>query len=209
LTAVSAGNAVLLQEEIAKRVIEKDAFQKQIEYACGIDVSYRNKFAYCSAVVIRKSSFEVEELINTKSVIQHEYIPGLFMLREADPILNSLKLLKTAFELLLIDGHGRLHPRKCGLASYIGVITNKPTIGVAKHLLCGSVREDGFVEFDNIALGFRIKLQDKRPVYVSIGNKISLESAIYIVKQFTKNGEVIPEPLRIADANSKNCLNFL
>jgi deoxyribonuclease V len=110
---------------------------------------------------------------------------------------------------LLIDGHGRLHPRKCGLASYIGVITNKPTIGVAKHLLCGYVREDGFVEFDNIALGFRIKLQDKRPVYVSIGNKISLESAIYIVKQFTKNGEVIPEPLRIADANSKNCLNFL
>jgi deoxyribonuclease V len=209
LPPVSVGNAVLLQEEIAKGVIEKDAFQKPIEYVCGIDVSYRSKTAYCSAVVIRKSSFEVEEFINTKSVIQHEYIPGLFMLREAEPILNSLALLKSSFELLLIDGHGLLHPRKCGLASYIGVITNKPTVGVAKHLLCGSVREDGFVEFDKIALGFRVEMQDKRPVYISIGNKISLESAIYIVKQLTKNGEVIPEPLRIADANSKNYLNFL
>jgi deoxyribonuclease V len=65
-------------------------------------------------------------------------------------------MIKSNFELLLIDGHGMLHPRECGLARYRGVITHRPTIGIAKHLLCGCLRQDHFAELDGEILGFRI-----------------------------------------------------
>ena len=85
---------------------------------------------------------------------------------------------------------------------------NKPTIGVAKSLLCGSVRQDHFIEYDKIILGYEIKKEGKKPVYVSVGHKISLKKAIQIVQKIIKEKERLPEPLRIADINSKNYLNF-
>jgi deoxyribonuclease V len=197
-----------LQKEIAKKVIAKDSFDMEIKCVCGVDVSYKKNIAYCSAAVIKKNALGLIESVNTKDIAKHPYIPGLLMLRESQPIMNTLKLLKGHFELLLIDGHGQLHPRRSGLACYIGVMINKPTIGVAKSLLCGSLREDQFVELDGDILGFRIKKEGAKQIYVSVGHKISLDSAIKIVKQLVKNGEWMPEPLRIADINSKNYFNF-
>ncbi|MDQ3719026.1 MAG: endonuclease V, partial [Thermoproteota archaeon] len=155
-----------------------------------------------------KNTLELIESVNTKSIVKHPYIPGLFILRESEPILTTLKLLKNHYDLLLIDGHGILHPRKCGLASYIGVLIDKPTIGVAKSILCGSVMEDQFVRYDGTVLGFTIKKEGKKQIYVSVGHKISLTTAIHIIKRLIKKEEWVPEPLRIADLNSKNYLNF-
>ncbi|MDQ3868675.1 MAG: endonuclease V [Thermoproteota archaeon] len=197
-----------LQKEIAKNVIAEDTLHKKIEYICGVDVSYKKNTAYCSAVIMKKNNLELIESVNAKSVVRHPYIPGLFILRESEPILNTLKLLKNHFDLLLIDGHGLLHPRKCGLASYIGVLIDRPTIGVAKSLLCGSIKKDQFIEYDDTVLGFTIKKEDKKQIYVSVGHKISLTTAIRIIKNLIKNEEWIPEPLRIADLNSKDHLNF-
>jgi deoxyribonuclease V len=148
--------------------------------------------------------------VNRKYQVQYPYIAGLLFLRESGPLLNTLQLLKNdfGFDILLIDGHGILHPRKCGLASYVGYMVDKPTIGVAKNLLCGSVREDHFIEYDRSVLGYRIKKEGKKPIYVSVGYKISLTKAIQIVEKITKEDERIPEPLRVADINSKNNLNF-
>jgi len=101
-----------------------------------------------------------------------------------------------------------LHPRKCGLASYIGVLIDKPTIGVAKSILCGSIMEDQSVQCDGTVLGFTIKKEGKKPIYVSVGHKISLTTAIQIIKRLIKKEEWLPEPLRIADLNSKSYLNF-
>jgi deoxyribonuclease V len=196
-------DAIELQKEIAKKIIAEDTLHKEIEYICGIDVSYKKNVAYCSAAIIKKNTLELIESVDSKSVVMHPYIPGLFILRESKPILTTLKLLKNDFDLLLIDGHGLLHPRKCGLASYIGVLVDKPTIGVAKSLLCGSIMEDQFIEYDDTVLGFRIKKEGKKQIYVSIGHKISLSAAIQIIKKLTKKEEWIPEPLRIADLNSK------
>jgi deoxyribonuclease V len=197
-----------LQKEIAKNVIAEDTLHKKIEHICGVDVSYKKNTAYCSAVIMKKNNLELIESVNAKSVVRHPYIPGLFILRESEPILNTLKLLKNQFDLLLIDGHGLLHPRKCGLASYIGVLIDRPTIGVAKSLLCGSIKKDQFIEYDDTVLGFTIKKEDKKQIYVSVGHKISLTTAIRIIKNLIKNEEWIPEPLRIADLNSKDHLNF-
>jgi deoxyribonuclease V len=197
-----------IQKEISKKIVTCNTIDK-MENICGIDVSYKSNMAYCSAVIIN-TAFELIASVNIKYKVEYPYIPGLLFLRESGPLLNTLTLLKNEsdFDILLIDGHGILHPRKCGLASYVGYTIDKPTIGVAKNLLCGSLRKDHFIEYDGTVLGYLIKKGDKKPVYISIGHKISLIKSIQIVQKLTKKEERIPEPLRIADINSKNHLNF-
>ena len=198
-----------LQNKFAKKVINHDYMNKNnIHNVCGIDVSYKDLNAFCSAVIVNKNTLEITEIVNEKSIVEYSYIPGLFMLKEAEPLLKILRLLKNPFDLVLIDGHGILHPRKCGLASYIGIIVDKPTIGVAKSLLCGAILENNYVEYNKTILGYRISKNNKKNIYVSVGHKISLETAIDIIKKLTKKSEFIPEPLRIADINSKRGSNF-
>ena len=198
-----------LQNEFAKKVITHDyPNNNNIRNVCGIDVSYKDLNAFCSAVIVNNNTLEITEIVNEKSIVEYSYIPGLFMLKEAEPLLKILRLLKNPFDLVLIDGHGILHPRKCGLASYIGIMIDKPTIGVAKKLLCGSILEDNYIEYNNTILGYRISKNGKKEIYVSVGHKISLETAIDIIKKLTKESEFIPEPLRIADINSKKGSNF-
>ena len=198
-----------LQNKFAKKVITSDYLNNNnIRNVCGIDVSYKDLNAFCSAVIVNKNTLEITEIVNEKSIVKSSYIPGLFMLREAKPLLKTLRLLKNTYDLVLIDGHGILHPRKCGLASYIGIMIDKPTIGVAKKLLCGSIIENNYVEYKQTILGYRIRKNNKKNIYVSVGHKISLETAIDIIKKLIKKSEFVPEPLRIADINSKRCSNF-
>ena len=154
-------------------------------------------------MIVNKNTLEIIEIVNEKSTISYPYIPGLFMLREGEPLLKIGRLLKNLFDVLLIDGHGILHPRKCGLASYVGIMIDKPTIGVAKNLLCGSILRSSYVEYNKTILGYTIKKNNKKNIYVSVGHKISLETSVDIAKKLTKKSEFIPEPLRIADNYSK------
>jgi deoxyribonuclease V len=183
-----------------------DDFERDVEFVCGVDVSYQQEIAHCSAVVVKKNTLEAIEVVRSKSIAKFPYVPGLFMLRESNPIRHVLKLLKNAFQLLLIDGHGMLHPRRCGLACHIGVTANKPTIGVAKSLLCGSLQSDGFVKYNEEILGYAIKrdTNPRKTIYVSVGHRISLPTAVLLVRSLTKTGEWIPEPLRVADIASKD-----
>ena len=196
---------IKLQKELAKKVITRDDFDSNVEFICGVDVSYRKKIAYCSAVIINKENFEIIEVVRSKSEIKNPYIPGLFILKESAPILQTLRLITRPFQLLLVDGHGVLHPRRCGLACYIGIVTNIPTIGVAKSLLCGDVQLDNFVTHKGEILGYALKFNEnsKKVAYISVGYKISLLTSIELVKSITKTNQFIPEPLRIADKLSK------
>ena len=196
---------IKLQKELAKKVITRDDFDSNVEFICGVDVSYRKKIAYCSAVIINKENFEIIEVVRSKSEIKNPYIPGLFILKESAPILQTLRLITRPFQLLLVDGHGVLHPRRCGLACYIGIVTNIPTIGVAKSLLCGDVQLDNFVTHKGEILGYALKFNEnsKKVAYISVGHKISLLTSIELVKSITKTNQFIPEPLRIADKLSK------
>jgi deoxyribonuclease V len=196
-----------LQNEFSKKVITHDYLNNNnISNVCGIDVSYKDLNAFCSAVIVDKNTLEIIEIVNEKKTSSYPYIPGLFMLREGELLLKIVRLLKNLFDVLLIDGHGILHPRQCGLASYVGIMIDKPTIGVAKNLLCGSILESNYVEYNKTILGYTIKKNNKKNIYVSVGHKISLETSIDIVKKLTKKSEFIPEPLRIADIYSKKTL---
>jgi deoxyinosine 3'endonuclease (endonuclease V) len=197
-----------LQKEIAKKVIDYDCINNEINNICGIDVAYRNNIAFCSALIVNKRTLEIIESINHKSIVNYPYIPGLLILRESESITSILKLIKNSYDVLLIDAHGVLHPRKCGLACYIGVIVDKPTIGVAKNLLCGHIIKDNYIEYKGEILGYRIKKTNKKDIYVSIGHKIGLATATNIVMDLIKDNERLPEPLRLADINSKKYKNI-
>ena len=194
---------VNLQKEIAKKVIDYDCLNNEINNICGIDVAYKNNIAFCSALIVNKRTLEIIESINHKSIVNYPYIPGLFIVRESKSIIGVLKLIKNSYDVLLIDAHGVLHPRRCGLACYIGVIIDKPTIGIAKNLLCGHIMKDNYIEYNGEILGYRIKKTNKKDIYVSIGHKIGLATAINIVMDLIKDNERLPEPLRLADINSK------
>ncbi len=193
-------DAILLQKNTAKKVLaDKDEFG-EISRICGVDVAYSGSdgssssdTAYASAVIMDRNMQHIVESVDVQTPVNYPYIPGLLMLREAEPILCALRMLKNTYDLLLIDGHGVLHPRRCGLACYIGVTLNRPTIGVAKSLLCGTVRSDRFIEFDSEILGYAMS----KKLYISIGHRITLKTAIALLK------EIGVEPLRLADMNSR------
>lgn len=192
-----------LQESLSKKVITKDDFTRPIRDVCGVDVSYRNDIGYCSAVILRKDTMEVLESVNTKCKVNYPYVAGLFLLREYEPILTALGMLREQYDALLIDGHGQLHPTKCGLACSVGITVSKPTVGVAKNLLCGTIRDDHFIELDGKILGKMIDKVPRRCIYVSVGNKISLKTAEKLVTELIVDGQNIPQPLLIAHTNSR------
>jgi deoxyribonuclease V len=188
-------DAIKLQKDIAKKVVVAEDDFGEISRICGVDIAYStsSNAAYCSAVIMDRNMQQLIESIDVQTIVKYPYVPGLLMLREAEPILYTLKLLKNTYDLLLIDGHGLLHPRKCGLACYVGFTLDRPTIGVAKSRLCGRVRPDGFVELDGEILGYAIR----KKLYISVGHRITLKTAIVLVK------ELGIEPLRLADINSR------
>jgi deoxyribonuclease V len=188
-------DAIRLQKDIAKRVVVAEDDFDEISRICGVDIAYSasSNAAYCSAVIMDRNMQQLIESIDVQTSVKYPYVPGLLILREAEPIFYTLNLLKNNYDLLLIDGHGLLHPRKCGLACYIGVTLDRPTIGVAKSRLCGTVRPDGFVELDGAILGYAIG----KKLYISVGHRITLKTAIALVK------ELGIEPLRLADINSR------
>ncbi|MGI0004986.1 MAG: endonuclease V [Nitrososphaera sp.] len=185
-----------MQKEIAGKVVARDDFSGKIELVCGVDVSYRQGVAHCSAAVT-DLSFNMVEQASTASPVTQPYIPGLFMLREAGPVLRTLKRIRR-YDLLLVDGHGQLHPRRCGLACFVGVTLDRPAIGVAKSILCGKVKGE------NIELACQVlgRLVNGR-LYVSVGHRISLGTAADIVKRLVAEKSWMPEPLRLADEMSK------
>jgi len=198
-----------LQEMLAHKIVQKSD-HTILKKFCGIDVSYKGTLAFTSAVIMDSTNFEIIEIAKSVTHIEFPYIPGLFVLREAKPILHTMRLLKCDFDVLLLDGHGILHPRKCGLASFIGVLTNRPTIGIAKKLLCGQIDGDNFIHIDRKISGYMQKSVSKKPpIYISIGNRINLKDSVNFVRKLTKEGYNVPEPLRLADIYSKNnCKSF-
>lgn len=154
---------------------------------------------------------EMSELARASAVmrLQFPYIPGLLSFREIPVLLAALKKLDQAPDLLFCDAHGYAHPRRFGLASHLGVLLDRPTIGCAKSLLIGThgalgAKAGSWTELvDEKAGGERIgavlRTRDlTRPIYVSQGHRISVETAIRLTLAVS-DGYRIPRPTRDAD----------
>jgi len=203
MSRVSVEKAHRLQLRLSKRVVKEDMLPKTLRYIAGVDVAYEDSWSIGAAVVLNYSSLSLVETQTARVKTRFPYIPTLLYLRENAPAKAAIDKLKTDSEVFLVDAQGIAHPHRFGFASNLGIILDKPTIGVAKNLLCGQtgpVNQAGWAPITDkgevIGAAVR-KDENQKPVYVSVGHKVSLEKAVEIVKHCVKSARV-PEPIRIA-----------
>jgi deoxyribonuclease V len=128
------------------------------------------------------------------------YVPGFLGFREGPLLATIAARLETTPDVLLIDGHGLAHPRRFGVACHVGLALNKPTIGVAKSLLYGTIQNANIVAKGGNVIGRVLATTPGRKYYVSIGHRISLPTAFRIVNCSIVDG--FSAPLRAAHLNS-------
>lgn len=177
------------QLELGRRVVTDDDFE-EIESVAGMDVAYAGDTAFGAYVEMDNECIIIERK-TAKMKVDFPYIPTYFSYREM-PVLNEL-LKKEKPSVVMIDGNGILHPRQFGMASHFGFLNSVPSIGIAKKLLCGRI-DGNYIYMNGKKAGFMHGRE--KPIYISAGHKISLESSLAIVKRFCRYR--IPEPLRHA-----------
>lgn len=142
-----------------------------------------------------------------KEATRFPYIPGLLAFREAHSVLKAIKSLKAKSYICLVDAHGVAHPRKVGLACFIGLALNHPTIGVAKSLLFGRVEGHQVLDKDNYPIAEIVTLpRTSRKVYVSAGHRISLKDAVGIVNYCSNQKGPVPINLAHEEVTKQRCM---
>src|SRR5919112_6746219 len=199
---VTPREAVELQKRLRERV-RITPLKKKVETVAGADISF-NKFdpiVYAGIVVLRLPTLEVVEEAGVVSETKFPYVPGLLSFRETPSVLEAWAKLKTEPDAVMFDGQGLAHPRRVGIASHVGLIINRPTLGCAKSVLVGKYEEPD-VERGNWTelidkgevVGAALRTKTKvQPIFVSPGHLIDLEGAIRLTLE-CDGGYRQPEP---------------
>jgi deoxyribonuclease V len=203
----TVGEAKLIQAQLRDKVIDADELG-EVRYVAGVDIGFKNNYTISQAAIaiLTYPELELVEQAIASIPTAFPYVPGYLSFREIPAILAALPQIKTTPDLILCDGQGYAHPRRLGLACHLGVLLDIPTIGVAKSLLIGQHEavplEKGswqplLDKGETIGVVLRSRTKVK-PIYVSIGHKISLPTAInYVMGCLTKYR--LPETTRWAD----------
>ena len=204
---LTAQQAIHLQERLRERVVLEDRFPP-IRFVAGADLAFDpdSNTAFAGVIVYRFPDLEEVERRMARRKLRFPYVPGLLSFRESPALLAAFARLRTEPDLVLIDGHGRAHPRLFGIACHLGVLLDKPTIGCAKSLLVGDYAEPGRragqstpLLFHGEQVGVVLRTRDNvKPLFVTPGHRVSLESAVKLVRRCL-DGFRLPKPTREAD----------
>lgn len=196
-----------VQERLARRIREVPLYN-EVRCVAGTDVSYHRPSGLFVAgvVVLSWPNLETLETRVAAGETPFPYVPGYLSFREIPPLALALEKVKTRIDLMVCDGQGIAHPRRLGLASHLALLTGLPTIGCAKSRLCGEHREPARRRGSSVALKYKgqtvgrvVRTRDGvNPVFVSVGNRITLEEAQKWVLKLA-NTTRLPEPTRRAD----------
>jgi len=222
--SVTAGEAREIQLALRARVELRDRLER-IRYVAGADLAFEQSApitwkrglkassgrAIAGIVLYKFPELEEVERVSAVRPLRFPYVPGLLSFREAPALLAAFARLRHTPDLIFIDGHGYAHPRRFGIASHLGVLLDCAAIGVAKSRLIGThevpdAKAGSWVPLfdvnemkENETIGAVLRTADSvRPVFVSQGHRISLESAIRLVIDVA-DGYRIPRPTRDAD----------
>lgn len=211
---LSENEAISLQVELSKKVITYDKFYS-IKTVVGVDVAYAksNDTLIAAAVVLDIETLEIIEKILIEDNVRFPYISGLFSFREAPAIVKTLESLNHEPDLIMCDAQGLAHPRRFGLACHLGILFDKPSIGTAKTRYCGEYQEPGKtrgsytdLKDDDEVIGSVLRTQENiKPIFVSIGHKISLKSANKITLKLTPKYR-LPQTTRLSDQAVKKSI---
>ena len=198
--------AVEIQENLKKSIILKGS-AKNCKLIAGADVSYTKKseLFYASVVVFKLQTMEKVEEVTANGKVGFPYISGLLSFRESPILLKAFAKIKSGPDVIILDAQGIAHPRGIGLASHIGLLLNKPSIGCAKTRLIGEYNEVGGEAGCHSPLTIKEKIvgavlrtrKNIKPVFVSPGHKIDLNTSIDLVLKSCR-GCRLPEPIRQA-----------
>ena len=204
------------QNELRDRIEPVDKIDmNSVKLIAGVDLAYWNRgddeFAVCCIVVIDNETHEVLEKQHYSGKIEIPYMPGFLAFRELPLILKTVELLETSPDIFVFDGNGYLHPRNMGIATHASFYLNKPTIGIAKTYFRVDKKTDYTepeneagsytdIVIDNEVYGRALRTQKNvKPIFISIGNFVSLDTACALAMRLTDKESHIPLPTRLAD----------
>ena len=203
------------QEKLLAKLQKQNCVDiNKLHYIAGVDLAYWKdndvEYAVCCIVVIDFHTKNVVEKKSSKGMITVPYIPGCLAFREIQLVLETVELLEHNIELYVFDGNGYLHLRHMGLATQAGILLDKPSIGVAKSYF--KVENTDYIEPENEKFAYediiiknevygRVVRTHKnvKPIFLSVGNKIDLDTAMQVIINTTSDESHIPIPTRLAD----------
>ena len=196
-------DATVAQREIAAAVEQADRFDASGMVA-GADTS--SKWRDVRGPIHAAIALPDGRVGSASEVPPFPYVPGYLGFRECPALVRAWATLAEKPALIFVDGQGRAHPRRCGVASQLGVLLDVPTIGVAKSLLCGAIAGELGSEAgdrlpvidhgETVAMALRTRAR-ALPIYVSVGHRVSLDSAVMRVLALGE-GRRLPAPIRAA-----------
>jgi deoxyribonuclease V len=203
---VTTAEARELQQQLRWR-IESEQRLDDVERVAGTDVGFeqQGRITRAAVVLLDFPSLEPIEQAIARVPTRFPYVPGLLSFREVPAVLEAMRQLKQRPDLLLCDGQGIAHPRRFGIACHLGLLTDIPAIGVAKSRLLGSHAEPAEQKGSWVPLmdrqervGAVLRTRSRvRPLFISIGHRINLETAIQYVLACTTRYR-LPETTRRA-----------
>jgi len=201
---VSPAEARALQNRLRARV-RLEPLAGPVRWVAGVDVSVKGEMARAAVVLLSFPDLEPVEAATAEQPVPFPYIPGLLAFREGPAVLAALERLKGQPDFLIFDAQGLAHPRRMGLATHLGILLDRPSVGCAKSRLCGDHDEPppergGWVPlFDGQeVIGAVLRTRSNvHPVYVSVGHRVDLEGAVEMVLRCCTRYR-LPEPTRWA-----------
>lgn len=204
--------AKAIQEQLRSSVIVTDQL-KSVQFVAGVDVGFpeNGTISQAAVVVLSFPDLQLQEYAIACRTTTFPYIPGFLSFREVPVVLDALEKLTLTPDLILCDGQGFAHPKRFGLACHLGVLTNIPTIGVAKSRFIGTHEElpaekgswQPLIDQGEVIGAVLRSRTNVKPIYISSGHKISLKTAInYVLRCLSKYR--LPETTRLADRIASN-----
>lgn len=187
-----------MQNRIVREIVIVDTVPfEDVKFVAGFSTTYDKDMIIASAVVVRFPSEEIVEKKIIKRKAQINYIPGLESFRDGPILMELFYELEYTPDVILLKGHGIAHPQNCGIATYVGVETQVPTIGIAIKPIV-DVQGDALMMNGKIVGAVVRTREHGNPLYVSPGNNITVETSKKIIVQLTHYPHKLPEPLHIA-----------
>jgi deoxyribonuclease V len=200
----SAKKAHEMQRRLSEKLIFEDTLPEAVDYVAGVDIAYLQDTSVGAVAVLDYSTLSLVEFQVAHVKTSIPYVPTFLSFREIPPAYSAVRKLSIEPDVFMVDGQGYAHPYGLGFASHLGLILDKPTVGVAKSLLCGKVEHDAEegrvapLTYKGEVIGAEVVTkQGTKPVYVSVGTKVSLERAVRLVMECARKYR-LPEPIRRA-----------
>ena len=201
---VSPQEAIAIQRQLRQWVAAKNELG-EVKTVAGVDVSTRGEMSHAAVVILSYPDLNPLASSTATLPLQFPYIPGLLSFREAPAVLAAFDKLSKLPDLIIVDGQGMAHPRRLGIATHLGVLLDHPTVGCAKSWLCGTYEQPpatagsfSYLYDRDEVIGAVVRTRNGvEPLFVSIGHKVDLDTAIAYVLRCCRNYR-LPETTRWA-----------